>query len=784
MLSESEYPTPSIVIRGPDDSTTRKPIARSEAVEGLGSPGVHEDDTASATSAENTPESTPSNDRNGYPQRQLKPIHAVRSRKYEDSRAVRQTRRNLGRDLSRSDQDSSRERLLRKDKTSEPIHYLNSESNSWSSSCSDDSDSDAEQLPHSSKDQDGLLRGQIGLTGEQNASGDLNTDPIFEGINGPLTKPSAAEVAPFRGDGGIPSIQKDPRKLEIRSEITDFGESLYAKVGQSRSRNSSFSVTSPVAGRQHSKKLVGTLQERLFQALVPTQEELSKHLADVHSKETIADYASKICGTSYEEDGSRKVTCFRKIFVILVLIDKTRSITKFIDIGISDSDLPLVLAKRMDSKGSKELRLSRNPEKHLSCFSKQWKQLHFRNFEHYQWTTLSPFFAKGGYKQVKHYPLQDQAILPFISCSPDEGRIGKTLAFEGGFSRVSKIDIHPDHHNFGSNCESHNTRSFAVKCLHSRDKKQFKKEVEMLKRFSDPDVPTNRHLVSLLATYRQFGAYFLIFHWADADLRRYWMEVKPTPTMDRDTVLWVAQQCRGIAEGVVAIHQYKSSKLRPQPKDEAFGHHGDIKPENVLWFPDKDHASTKQGTLKLSDFGLAEMSVHHTRSMQPKSNFATSRSYQAPEVEIDGTGAIGRSYDMWTLGCLYLEFITWLMGGWDLVGIFSFDRMKEDCVLGQDCPTFYVLKPEIPGRKHRAEIKPCVSRFISQLLAKDSCTAFLRDFIEMVRDDLLVIKATDPQKRDRATCQEVLTRLGNMLHRCEHSNGYGYKETSSPGRHE
>ncbi|KAH9208073.1 kinase-like domain-containing protein, partial [Leptodontidium sp. 2 PMI_412] len=590
--------------------------------------------------------------------------------------------------------------------------------------------------------------------------------------------------APFRGDGGVPSIQKDPRKVEIRSENTDFGESLYAKVGKSRSRNSSFSVTSPVGGRRRSKKPVGTLQDRLFQALVPTHEgkkeffprkvlstivnrkcvykELSKHLADVHSKETIADYASKICGIDYGENGSRKVTCFRKIFVILVLIDKTPAITKFIEIGLSDSDLPLVLAKRMDSKGSKELRLSRNPEKNLSCFSKQWKQLHFRNFEAYQWTTLSPFFAKGGHKQVVHYPLQDHAILPFISSNPDGGRSGKTLAFEGGFSR---------------------NKSFAVKCLHSRDKKQFKKEVEMLRRFSDPDVPTNKHLVSLLATYRQFGAYFLIFHWADADLRRYWMEVNPTPTMDRHTVLWVAQQCRGIAEGVVAIHQYKSSKLRPQPKDEAFGHHGDIKPENVLWFPDQDHAKTKQGTLKLSDFGLAEMSVHHTRSMQPKSNFATSRSYQAPEVEIEGTGAIGRSYDMWTLGCLYLEFITWLMGGWDLVDTFNFDRIPEDFVLGQDCTTFYVLKPEILGKKwkQRAEIKPS---FISQLLADDSCTEFLRDFIEMVRDDLLVIKTIDPQKRDRATCQEVLTRLGNMLHKCEHSVGYGYKVTSSPEHHE
>ena len=237
----------------------------------------------------------------------------------------------------------------------------------------------------------------------------------------------------------------------------------------------------------------------------------------------------------------------------------------------------------------------------------------------------------------------------------------------------------------------------------------------MLKRFSDPSVPAHKHLISLLAIYQQFGTYYLIFHWADADLRRYWKDVNPCPSMNQETVIWVARQCRGIAEGVNAIHQYSSSRLRLQPKDETFGHHGDIKPENVLWFPDPGHAQTNQGTLKLSDFGLAEISIHQTRSMQAKSNYATSISYQAPESEIEGTGAIGRSYDIWTLGCLYLEFITWLIGGWDLVNHFSFLRIPkdEDFVLGQDGTKFYVLKPgSFTGGKWNptAEIKPAVSK--------------------------------------------------------------------------
>ena len=234
----------------------------------------------------------------------------------------------------------------------------------------------------------------------------------------------------------------------------------------------------------------------------------------------------------------------------------------------------------------------------------------------------------------------------------------------------------------------------------------------MLKKFSNP---SHNHLISLLATYEQFGNFFLIFHWAEADLQRYWRDISPLPPIDletgiwhMETVLWMAEQCKGIAHGVVEIHQYVTSSLKTHPQKEFFGHHGDIKPENVLWFPDSDHAQTSGGTLKLSDFGLAEFNIH-TVLMKPKSTFATSPPYRAPEIDLEGTGAIGRSYDMWTLGCLYLEFITWMLGGWDLVTEFTWKRMEPDPMLfGQhDSPTFFRFKDG--NRNKGAEIKPTVT---------------------------------------------------------------------------
>ena len=235
----------------------------------------------------------------------------------------------------------------------------------------------------------------------------------------------------------------------------------------------------------------------------------------------------------------------------------------------------------------------------------------------------------------------------------------------------------------------------------------------MLKRFSNN---AHAHLISLLATYEQFNSYFLIFHWAEADLQQYWSKVNPNPSVDRDTVLWMAEQCKGIANGVLKIHEYVSSscKLCPDPVQDhkvLFGHHGDIKPENVLWFPEPGEEKDKRGTLKLSDFGLAELSIHRTKSMKPKTNPAASPPYRAPEWDLHDSSRVGRSYDIWTLGCLYLEFITWQLGGWKLVEEFVEQRMSPDPMWWSiPTDTFFEVVGMDNESKSEARVKPSVSQ--------------------------------------------------------------------------
>ena len=227
----------------------------------------------------------------------------------------------------------------------------------------------------------------------------------------------------------------------------------------------------------------------------------------------------------------------------------------------------------------------------------------------------------------------------------------------------------------------------------------------MLKQFSDN---AHRHLISLLATYEHLKQYYLIFPWADGDLTYFWKVQRPDPSFDSTTINWVAEQCTGIAHGLVMIHNYQTSSLTCPSgiHQQRYGRHGDLKPENILWFDDPSG-----GMLKISDFGLSEYSTIHNRSSKPNSGLATSMSYRAPESDLKGS-RIGPSYDIWTLACLYLEFITWMLGGWDFVKAFEEKRMSPD-------PTYYNMRTdtffELENRSNTdsgpitARVKPAVA---------------------------------------------------------------------------
>ena len=219
-----------------------------------------------------------------------------------------------------------------------------------------------------------------------------------------------------------------------------------------------------------------------------------------------------------------------------------------------------------------------------------------------------------------------------------------------------------------------------MKKLLSAKEDDFKREVEILKRVSrDP----HDHLITLLATYQYRGSYYLIFPWAGGDLVMFWKT--QTLHCDKNTARWLAEQCQGLASGLAEIHGYKTTptdSITPLGKEGKrttmrFCRHGDIKPGNILWFPSPEDQDKTNGTLKISDFGTAEFTAQ--KHGPHKVRAPGTRMYQPPEAHPGVTNlVIGPSYDVWGLGCIYLEFITWFLGGWQYVEQFLDRRLEHD----------------------------------------------------------------------------------------------------------
>jgi len=452
----------------------------------------------------------------------------------------------------------------------------------------------------------------------------------------------------------------------------------------------------------------------------------------------------------------------RKLFAILTLIGKCKSILDFMLEGISDTDLPFQLS---NIKTSENLLASHNSARIYRLFTK-WSNWDLQELSRFQWSLLAPVLELG--HSPKHYDLQSNSILPFVKY--DEGN-RKT----GGYGSVWRVKIHPEHQIWNGDLETENLgcRQFAIKKLHSADKRSFELERDALKALN---LRTNSHLVKLLATYTFKEHYHLIFPYADGTLRSYWQQLKePRLVPDQEKIaMWVAKQCKGIADALCTIHEYKTatdntddspeSSANLEDRDRQYGRHGDIKPENILWFKDEEsgdsEATTTNGRLVIADFGLTRFHKEHSRSNVDPASVAGSPTYRPPECDL--RLPVSRAYDIWSLGCLYLEFITWLVYGWK--GIENFERARSGGT--RDFKFYTILGYKISNRRS-AVLRPSVTQWIEQLREHPSSTSYIKDFLTLVQYSLLV-----PNPKHRMHAKDVFAALSKMLERSRSDPGY------------
>lgn len=220
---------------------------------------------------------------------------------------------------------------------------------------------------------------------------------------------------------------------------------------------------------------------------------------------------------------------------------------------------------------------------------------------------------------------------------------------------------------------------FALKEIDALDRETYRQELAALeKAIAQPQ--KEKHLIKLLLTFQHGEKYYLLFEWADGNLEELWerVTVTPTPYVTR----WAASQLLGIANAVRRIHGLstwqkvqRESPLGSTNSDEReWGRHGDIKPNNILWFSSYGEYSN---LLVVSDLGLTRYHSLLTRSLVPRSHVeGLTWVYRPPEMDLGGH--ISQKYDIWSLGCVFLDFCTWYLRGIDAIREFEDKRFEQD----------------------------------------------------------------------------------------------------------
>lgn len=150
---------------------------------------------------------------------------------------------------------------------------------------------------------------------------------------------------------------------------------------------------------------------------------------------------------------------------------------------------------------------------------------------------------------------------------------------------------------------------------------------------------------------------------------------------DNENILWLLEQFSHLAKVIRTIHNLSptetskpTTSLTPHIKKS--GWHHDLKPQNILYFKDPyyEKISSNSGEFRIADFGAGKIHTYRSRSIGTQSPNGT-QTYEPPEAKSEG--ATSRPYDIWSLGCVFLELLIWAVFGFEAVKTFEGERIDR-----------------------------------------------------------------------------------------------------------
>ncbi|OAQ61689.1 heterokaryon incompatibility protein [Pochonia chlamydosporia 170] len=362
-------------------------------------------------------------------------------------------------------------------------------------------------------------------------------------------------------------------------------------------------------------------------------------------------------------------------------------------------------------------------------------------FEGHQKKVTAPVFVPGQFQ----YYFSHIRSLPYMTVDsrPTSG---------GFFGEVSKVQIHIAHIPAMAKSvrPGNNYIDVAIKKakVFEQVAEYFDKEVENLKKLRrSENLP---HLIKAIAAYQIGQERCLMFPWAEGgNLSEYWKNSE-SHRKHYQGLIWIIDQFVGICSVFHKLH-------------ERNGRHGDLKPENILWFKDEEG----YGTLRVADWGLSTFheegdntKMRNDQGKMTRTPPGTDR-YTPPEaLPENDLKARSRLYDVWSIGCIVVELLVWLVEGFD-----SVESLRKK--------TTHFWDEEQNVRFIHHQVNSLLDNFDSRLKKLGKKDTAYGDLLKLVREDLLVMQVpeswespVDASQRMRTNTEHAHVRMKAIRKKC------------------
>lgn len=289
-------------------------------------------------------------------------------------------------------------------------------------------------------------------------------------------------------------------------------------------------------------------------------------------------------------------------------------------------------------------------------------------------------------------------------------------------------------------------------------KRAWEREVKALQKIWHLGLP---HVVEIAAMVAIEKKQYFVFPWADGgNLLNLWKSQdshSDRSHIARHQIPHIVDQLVGLTYALAKLHSFRHGKA-------ASYRHGDLKPENFLVFDTKNHKSL--GVWKMADLGLARyhMAATGDRKYVTSNSGAGTISYQRPESVDAGAAPTSRLYDIWSMGCIILQLMTWL-----LYGTRKIDELTRNTKspFGKDESSYWIASWNEERRYHKIGVHPSVKNHMAQMRRDLQGSKALRDLLSVVEHRLLVVKRPPSSKSSQRGCRAIASDLHLSLQRVQ-----------------